>query len=48
MNNYHDIKEIKFIGDILEVTIDGKIKRFRLKDVSSLLEKSNEIERKTF
>jgi hypothetical protein len=48
MNNYHDIKEIKFIGDVLEATIDGKIKRFRLKDVSSLLEKANEIERKTF
>jgi hypothetical protein len=48
MNNYHDIKEIKFIGDVLEATIDGTVKRFRLKDVSPLLEKATGIERKTF
>jgi len=48
MNNYHDIKEIKFIGDVIGVTIDGVEKRFKLKDVSSLLEKATEIERSTF
>lgn len=48
MNNYHDIKEIKFIGDVLEATIDGNTKRFMLKDVSPLLEKASATERKTF
>ena len=48
MNNYHDIKEIKFIGDVLEATIDGTAKRFNLKDVSPLLEKANDLERETF
>lgn len=48
MNNCHEVKEIKFIGDVLEATIDGVIKRFNLKEVSPLLEKATEIERKTF
>jgi hypothetical protein len=48
MNVFHDIQEVRFIGDSLEVTVDGAAKRFRLKDVSPLLEKANEIERETF
>jgi hypothetical protein len=48
MSSYHDIKGIKFTGDILEATIDGTRKRFKLKDVSPLLEKATETERKTF
>ena len=48
MNNYHGVKEITFTGDVLEATIDGATKRFNLKEVSSLLEKATEIERKTF
>lgn len=48
MKNYHDIKEIKFLGDVLEATIDGDVKRFRFKDVSPLLEKASAIERETF
>jgi len=37
MKNYHDIKEIKFLGDVLEATIDGDVKRFRFKDVSDAM-----------
>ncbi|PIP42373.1 MAG: hypothetical protein COX19_01305 [Desulfobacterales bacterium CG23_combo_of_CG06-09_8_20_14_all_51_8] len=48
MNKYHDIGEIKFHGDFLEATIDGVTKRFQLKEISPLLEKASEIERKTF
>jgi len=48
MNKYYDIGEIKFNGDFLEATIDGAIKRFQLKDISPLLEKASETERKTF
>ena len=44
----HEIKEIRFIGDVLEITIDGIAKLFNLKDVSPLLEKATEIERKVF
>lgn len=48
MNQHHEIKEIKFIGDVLEATIDGTPKRFKLKDVSPLLARATEIERNTF
>ena len=48
MNQHHEIKEIKFIGDVLEATIDGTSKRFKLKDVSPLLARATEIERNTF
>ncbi|MFZ3208810.1 MAG: DUF2442 domain-containing protein [Geobacteraceae bacterium] len=48
MNKYHDIGEIKFNRGFLEATIDGATKRFQLKDISPLLEKASEIERKTF
>ncbi len=48
MNKYHNIGEIKFHGDFLEAIIDGIKKRFQLKNVSPLLEKASEIERKSF
>jgi hypothetical protein len=48
MNKYHDIGEIKFHGDMLEATIDGVTKRFQLKNISTLLDKASEIERRTF
>lgn len=48
MNKYHDIGEIKFHGDFLEVTIDGATRRVQLKNISPLLEKASEIERNTF
>lgn len=48
MNKYHDIGEIKFCENLLETTIDGVKRRFQLKNISSLLEKASEIERKTF
>ncbi|MBI5186229.1 MAG: DUF2442 domain-containing protein [Nitrospinae bacterium] len=48
MNNYHEVKDIKFTGDVLEANIDGVLKRFNLKDLSPVLEKATEIERNTF
>jgi len=48
MNKYHDIGEIKFHEDVLEVNINGETKIFQLKKISPLLEKASEIERKTF
>jgi hypothetical protein len=48
MNNYHEVKDIKFTGDVLEVNIDGALKRFNLKNLSPVLEKATEIERNTF
>ena len=47
MSYYHEIGEIKFSGDVLEATIDGTTRRFKLKDVSPLLEQASEIERNT-
>jgi hypothetical protein len=37
INNCHEIKEIKFIGDVVEAAIDGVTKRFNLKEASSLV-----------
>ena len=48
MNNYHDVKDIKFIGEIFEATIDGIVQRFILKDVSPVLAKATEIERNKY
>jgi len=48
MNTYHDIGEVKFIGDCLEVTIDGATRRFQLNTLSPLLAKASAIERNTF
>ncbi|MFH1075556.1 MAG: DUF2442 domain-containing protein [Pseudomonadota bacterium] len=48
MNKYHNIGEIRFHGDLLEATIDGTTKKFQLKNISPLLEKASETERKTF
>jgi hypothetical protein len=48
MNRYHDVKDIKVVGDVLEATIDGAIKRFILKDVSPVLASASEMERSKF
>jgi hypothetical protein len=48
MNKYHDIRGIKFHEDFLEATIDGTTQKFQLKNISPLLAKASEIEKKTF
>jgi hypothetical protein len=48
MKKYHDISDLTFDNDFLVVTIDGKTKRYRLKEISSRLEKASTEERNNF
>ena len=48
IKKYHDICALKFENGFLVITIDGEPKRFKLKDVSPLLEKASEEERSNF
>ena len=48
MNKHHVIGSIQFDGDVFEVTIDGITIKFKLKQVSELLNQASETERKMF
>ena len=48
MKKFHDISDLKFEDGFLAITIDGEAKRFQLKEVSPVLEKASEEERKNF
>jgi hypothetical protein len=48
MNKHHDIRDIQFIGNILEITIDGITTRCALQTLSPLLAQASETERTTF
>jgi hypothetical protein len=48
MNKYHDIRDIQFSENILEITIDGATKRCALQTLSPLLARASETERATF
>ena len=48
MKNYHHISNIRFEGDFLLLSIGGEERKFRLKEISSTLEKASEKERNTF
>jgi len=48
MKAYHDIKNLHFSGEYLVVTIDGKDKTFRIREISSTLEKASESEKNTY
>ncbi len=48
MEKSHEIKNIKFEGGFLVITIDGKINRFELKAISPALEKASAMEQSCF
>ena len=48
MKKYHDIKNLHFSGQYIILTIDGNEKKFRIKDVSSALERATEQERSSY
>ena len=48
MKKFHDITDIKFEDGFLVMSIDGETKRFRLKEVSPILDKASEEERSSF
>lgn len=48
MKKYHDIRDLKFEGDVLVITIDGRVHRFQLNMISPVLEKASDKERYAF
>ncbi len=48
MKAYHDIKDLHFIGEYMILTIDGEEKKFRIKEVSSTLEKASHSEKNAY
>ena len=48
MKKHHDIGDLRFEGDVLVITIDGRENRFPLGTVSPLLKKASERERYSF
>ena len=48
MKAYHDIKNLHFTGEYILLTIDGQEKRFRIKEVSSALERASQDERNVY
>lgn len=48
MKKYHDISDLKFEDDFLEVIVDGETKRYHLKEISPVLEKASMEERNNF
>ena len=48
MNKYHDIGNVRLIGDVLFLIIDGEERSFRLTRLSPLFAEATEPERNTF
>ncbi len=48
MTKYHDISKIHFTTDEMLVTIDGKDYKFKLTDISPILEKASDTNRNNF
>ena len=48
MKKYHKVTNLKFDGDFLILNIDGEEKKFRLKEISEILEKATDEERNTY
>ena len=48
MPKHHDVGDVRFEGDSLVLTIDGAERRFRLKEISPLLQNASSQERDVF
>ena len=48
MKTYHEIKNLDLSGEYMTLTIDGDEQKFRIKDISPILDKASEPERNTF
>ncbi|MHC1742329.1 MAG: DUF2442 domain-containing protein [Syntrophobacteraceae bacterium] len=48
MIEHHNVRNVKFAGDSLVLTIDGEEREFELNKISPLLLKASEHERNTF
>jgi len=45
MKKHHIVKNARVEGDLLLLNIDGQDRKFKLKEISSVLEKASEKER---
>ena len=45
---YHDIKNLHFNGEYMKLTVDGDEKKFRIREISSSLEKASQNERNSY
>ena len=48
MNNYHQVKNIKFEDDVLYIVIDGKSYSFPIAEISNRLFKASDLERGSY
>ncbi len=48
MRKHHDIEDVRFEGDSLVSTIDGKERKFQLKEISPLLQQASSQKRNVF
>ena len=48
MKAYHDIKNLHFSGEYMILTIDGEEKKFRIKEVSPILERASQSEKNAY
>ncbi len=48
MNNYHQVKNIKFENNVLYIMIDGKKYSFLIEKISKRLFKASELERDSY
>ncbi len=48
MKKYHQITDLKFVGDFMFINIDGDEKKFKMKEISPALEKASDEERNAY
>ena len=48
MRKYHEVSDLYFDGDEMVLTIDSRVRRFRIRDLSSVLLNATSKERNTY
>ncbi|MDE3000654.1 MAG: DUF2442 domain-containing protein [Gemmatimonadota bacterium] len=48
MIRHHDVSDLHFDGDEMVLTIDGRVRRFKIRDISSVLLNATSRERNTY
>ena len=48
MTKHHEVSDLYFDGDVMVLTIDSRVRRFRIRDLSSVLLNATSKERNTY
>ncbi len=48
MRRHHDVSDLHFDGDDMVLTIDSRVRRFKIRDISSVLLNATSRERNTY